>query len=187
MGRTRPARSREEKMGEILAVAERQLREGGYQALSVAAIARRLGLAQNAVYWYFASKDELFVATLRRMLAAISAGKPSKDVGDVERILWFTEQFYALSDLRGAMSERARSSPTVAGFAAELDQLLSRMLAGALAGHVQPAELPVAVEAFRATVEGTFVKDLDEASRRRVLDFALRQIIGAEAATAAPR
>jgi AcrR family transcriptional regulator len=178
MGRTRPAKTREDKMGEILAAAEAQLRAGGYQALSVAALARELGLAQNAIYWYFASKDDLFVATLRRMLAAISARKPSRSVGDVERILWFTEQFHALSDLRGAMGERARSSQTVAAFVQELDELLSRLLAGALAGHVPPRDLPVAVEAFRATVEGTFVKDLDEASRRRVLGFALRQIIG---------
>jgi AcrR family transcriptional regulator len=165
-------------MGEILVTAEGQLRAGGYQALSVAAIARQLGLAQNAIYWYFPSKDELFVATLRRMLATISARKPSRSVGDVERVLWFTEQFHALSDLRGAMGERARSSPTVAAFVEELDELLSRMLAGALAEHVPARDLPVAVEAFRATVEGTFVKDLDEASRRRVLGFALRQIIG---------
>ncbi|MCW3029736.1 MAG: TetR family transcriptional regulator [Solirubrobacterales bacterium] len=178
MGRTRPDQSREDKMDEILAAAEQQLRLGGYQALSVAAIARQLGLAQNAIYWYFPSKDELFVATLRRMLAAISAGKPSSSVGDVERVLWFTEQFHALSDLRGAMSERARSSPTVAAFVDELDGLLSRMLAGALAGHVRAPDLPIAVEAFRATVEGTFVKDLDQASRRRVLGFALRQIMG---------
>jgi AcrR family transcriptional regulator len=165
-------------MDEILATAEQQLRAGGYQALSVAAIARRLGLAQNAIYWYFPSKDELFVATLRRMLAAIGARKPSSTVGDVERILWFTEQFHALSDLRGAMSERARSSPAVAAFVQELDELLSRMLAGALADHVPAGDLPIAVEAFRATVEGTFVKDMDQASRRRVLGFALRQIIG---------
>jgi AcrR family transcriptional regulator len=165
-------------MDEILATAEQQLRHGGYQALSVAAIARQLGLAQNAIYWYFPSKDDLFVATLRRMLAAVSARKPSRSVGNVERILWFTEQFHALSDLRGAMSERARSSPTVAAFVQELDGLLSRMLAGALAGHVPARDLPTAVEAFRATVEGTFVKDLDQASRRRVLGFALRRIIG---------
>jgi AcrR family transcriptional regulator len=165
-------------MGEILATAEGQLRAGGYQALSVAAIARELGLAQNAIYWYFPSKDELFVGTLRRMLAAISAGKPSRTVGDVERILWFTEQFHALSDLRGAMSERARSSPTVAAFVEELDALLSRMLAGVLADHVPAADLTVAVEAFRATVEGTFVKDIDRAGRRRLLGYALRQIIG---------
>jgi len=52
-------------MDEILALAQARLREGGYEALSVAALARELGLAQNAIYWYFPSKDHLFVATNR--------------------------------------------------------------------------------------------------------------------------
>jgi AcrR family transcriptional regulator len=164
-------------MAEILAVAERRLREGGYEALSVAAIARELGLAQNAIYWYFPSKDDLFVAALERMLREIAARKPSREVGEVERILWFTDQFQGLSDLRGAMTERARSSRVVADFVEELDALLSRMLSNALRGHVPPDELPMAVETFRATVEGTFVKGLDQRARRELLTFALERLI----------
>src|SRR5437588_4670675 len=105
-------------MSEILAVAERRLREDGYQALSVAAIARELGLAQNAIYWYFPSKDDLFVAALQRILSDVRARKPSTAVGELERILWFTDQFQALSGLRGSMTERARSSRLVADFVA---------------------------------------------------------------------
>ncbi len=178
MPRTRKTASRDEKVDEILVVAERRLREGGYEALSVAAIARELGLAQNAIYWYFPSKDDLFVAALERLLGEIAARKPSKDVGDVERILWFTDQFQALSDLRGAMSERARHSQVVADFVEELDALLSRMLSNALAGHIAAEELPVAVETFRATVEGTFVKGLDKRTRRKVLTFTLERLMG---------
>jgi AcrR family transcriptional regulator len=177
MPKTRPTESRDEKVAEILAVAERRLRAGGYQALSVAAISRELGVAQNTIYWYFPSKDELFVAALRRMLEDIAARKPAKSVGEIERILWFTDQFHALSELRGAMTERARSSVAVATFVAQFDELLSRMLHGALRDHVSAAELPVAVEAFRATVEGTFVKGLDKRARREVLSFALRRLI----------
>jgi AcrR family transcriptional regulator len=158
--KTRQAISKDEKVDEILAAAEHRLHEGGYEALSVAAIARELGLAQNAIYWYFPSKDHLFVAALQRMLREIAARKPSKEVGEVERILWFTDQFAALSDLRGAMNDRARSSRVVADFVAELDSLLSRMLSNALRDHVPEDDLPVAVESFRATVEGTFVKGL---------------------------
>jgi hypothetical protein len=112
--KTRPTESRDAKIIEILEVAEQRLRDGGYEALSVAAIARQLGLAQNTIYWYFPSKDELFVATMRRMLEQITARKPSKQVGKVEQILWFTDQFQVLSHLRGAISERARKSPVVA-------------------------------------------------------------------------
>jgi AcrR family transcriptional regulator len=174
--KTRPAESRDDKMNEILALAEERLREGGYRALSVAAIARDLGLAQNAIYWYFPSKDDLFVATMRRMLEEIAARKPSKEVGDLERILWFTDQFAALSGLRGAMRERADSSAVVAGFVGELDALLSRMLSNVLRRYVAEDELPLAVEAFRATADGAFVKGLDKRSRRELLAFMLERL-----------
>jgi AcrR family transcriptional regulator len=178
MPKTRPAISRDEKVGEIVELAERRLRDGGYDALSVAAIARELGLAQNAIYWYFPSKDHLFVAALERMLREIAARKPSsRDVGEVERILWFTDQFQTLSDLRAAMNERARSSEVVADFVQELDALLSRMLTNVLRGHVPGKDLPVAVETFRATVEGTFVKGLGKRERRKVLTFALDRLM----------
>jgi AcrR family transcriptional regulator len=182
MPRTRSELERDAKVAEIVDAAERRLREGGYEALSVAAIARELGLAQNAIYWYFPSKDHLFVAALEEMLRKIAARKPRREeAGPVERILWFTDQFQALSDLRGAMNERARDSQVVADFVEKLDALLSRMLSNALRDHVRAEELTVAVDTFRATVEGTFVKGLNKRARRKVLTFALERLMGREA------
>jgi AcrR family transcriptional regulator len=176
--KTRHAVSRDEKEGQILELAEQRLRQDGYEGLSVAAIARELGLAQNAIYWYFPSKDHLFVAAMERMLRKIAARKPSRAVGEVERILWFTDQFQPLSGLRPAMNERARSSPVVADFVHELDALLSRMLSNALRDHVPADQLALAVETFRATVEGAFVKGLDKRARREVLTFTLERLMG---------
>jgi AcrR family transcriptional regulator len=176
MPRTRQTESRDKKMNEILAAAEERLRKGGYEALSVAAIARELGLAQNAIYWYFPSKDELFVATLNRLLEKIAARKPSKQVGELERILWFTDQFQILSGLRGAMNDRARSSPVVADFVERLDALLSRMLSNVLRDYVPADELAATVEVFRATVDGAFVKGLDKRARRKLLAFTLQRL-----------
>jgi AcrR family transcriptional regulator len=180
--RTRSELERDTKVDEIVEAAERRLRGGGYEALSVAAIARELGLAQNAIYWYFPSKDHLFVAALERILREIAARKPRREeAGPIERILWFTDQFQVLSDLRGAMNDRTRDSRVVADFVEELDALLSRMLSNALRDHVRAEELPVAVETFRATVEGTFVKGLNRRARRKVLTFALDRLMGREA------
>lgn len=177
MPKTRPAVSREAKVEEILEVSERRLREGGYWALSVAAIARELGLAQNAIYWYFPSKDDLFVAAMERMLTGIGARKPAKRVDTIERILWFTDQLAELSDLRAAMSERARESEAVADFIERLDTLLSRMLSNVLSNQIPEARLGIAVDTFRATAEGTYVRGLDKRSRRRVLRFSLQQLL----------
>jgi hypothetical protein len=52
------------------------------------------------------------------------------------------------------------------------------MLSNALRSHVPEDELPVAVETFRSTVEGTFVKGLDRRARRKVLNFALGRLTG---------
>lgn len=180
MPKTRPAESRDKKVSEILTAAERRLGGGGYEALSVAALARELGLAQNAIYWYFPSKDELFVATLNRMLEKIAARKPSKQVGELERILWFTDQLQVISGMKGAINDRARSSPVVADFVERLDALLSRMLSNALRDYIPAGELPLAVEAFRATVDGAFGKGLDKRARRKLLAFTLRRLTAGE-------
>ena len=124
-------------------------------------------------------KRPVSVAALEGMLRRIAARKPKgPDVGLVERVLWFTDQFQALSQLRAAMSERARGSPTVARFVTDLDALLSRMLTNAFRERVPDERLPLAVETFRATVEGTFVKGLSKRERHKVLTFALEQLLG---------
>src|SRR5438270_14019416 len=75
MPRTRPELDRVEKETAILEAAIQQLETGGYGALSVAAIARDLGVAQNAVYWYFPTKDHLFVAALPQLGHRVVAAK----------------------------------------------------------------------------------------------------------------
>jgi AcrR family transcriptional regulator len=178
MPRKRQELKREEKVGEVLDAAEHRLREGGYENLSIAAIARDLGVAQNAVYWYFPSKDLLFVATMRRMLDALVNAKPPATTGLTNQILWFVEELEALHELRAALAERARSSVVAAVFADELSRGLRGMLANALADRIPEAELPLAVDTFIATVEGTVIKHLDAAERRRLLMYALDRILG---------
>jgi AcrR family transcriptional regulator len=175
--KTRSNQSRDDKLAEIVTAAERRLREGGWDALSVAAIARELGVAQNAIYWYFPSKDHLFVAALERILRQVVARKRSRAGGEIERVLWFTDQFNELADLRAAMHERARHSPLVTDFVRRLDQQLSQMLANVLRDYVEPETLPLAVESFRATVDGTFTRQLSKRERHRVLKYALQRII----------
>ncbi|HEX9967551.1 MAG TPA: helix-turn-helix domain-containing protein [Solirubrobacterales bacterium] len=177
MAKTRTEVDRETKVEEILGLAEQRLGEGGYEALSVAALARELGLAQNAIYWYFPSKDDLFVAALRRMLTGLASRKPRGEVAHRERILWFTDQLEPLSRLRPALRERARESEVAAEFLGELESILSRMLSNALrAEGVAEDDLPLAVDVFRASVEGAYVKGLSRKKRRQTLTFLLDRL-----------
>jgi TetR/AcrR family transcriptional regulator, cholesterol catabolism regulator len=177
VAKTRTQLDRDAKMEEILDLAEQRLRDNGYEGLSVAALARQLGLAQNAIYWYFPAKDHLFIAVLRRMLEEIAARKPRGEVSQRDRILWFADQLEPLSRLRPTLRERAQQSEVAAEFLDELEALLSRMLTNALrAEGVSEDELPIAVDTFRATVEGAYVKGMSRAKRRKVLGFALDRL-----------
>lgn len=177
MPRTRSDMPREDKRDELLDAAERRVRHGGYDELSIAAIARELGLAQNAVYWYFPSKDHLFVGVLERIVRDIAERKPSARRDIASRVIWFTDQYGALAGLRSTLTSRSRHAPVVAEFVAGLDALTTRMLSNALRDSVPEDEVPDAVAAFKATVEGTYHQDLAAAQRRRVLRYALGRLL----------
>jgi AcrR family transcriptional regulator len=179
MPRNRRQTDREEKVDAIVAVAERQLMEGGLDALSVAAIARELGLAQNAIYWYFPSRAHLFVETLRRMLRAIAARKP-RSQRVLQRILWWTDQFAAIYRFRGALQQQAAEAAVVAEFARELDEVLDGMLATAFRDRVAEGDLPAAVAGFRALVTGTYAEGLSRKQRRELLTFWLERLWASE-------
>ena len=175
MARTRAELNREDKMAEILEVAERRLRESGFEGLSMIGIARELGLAQNAIYWYFPSRAELFAAALRGILEGIAARKPRHSTNIVERVLWFTDQFAPLYNLRPAMQEQAPESTAVAQFVRELDSLLERMLTNLFRERVRENELPLAIDTFRAAVIGAYTQGLSRTRRRKLLAYTLEQ------------
>jgi AcrR family transcriptional regulator len=143
-------------------------------------VARDLGLAQNAVYWYFPSRAELLVAVLRRRLDDIAARKPRHSRDVVERVLWFTDQLGPLYELQPAMLDLAREAPVVAEFIDELDALSERMLANVFRRRYDGDDLTAAIDSFRATVIGAYARDLSRAKRRRLLAFVLTQLLARE-------
>ena len=177
MARTRTELQRDAKVEEIVDVAARRLGDGGYEALSVVGVARDLGLAQNAVYWYFPSKDHLFVAALERMLRDLLARKPPNQRSLERNVLWFVEQLDAMREVRAALYERARTSEVVAEFAAHLHATFRRMLANVLRSRVPPEDLDTTVETLLATIQGALLTEQTATERRRVIDFALRRLV----------
>jgi AcrR family transcriptional regulator len=174
---TRPQLQREEKIAEILETAERRLLEGGFEALSMAGVARDLGLAQNAVYWYFPSRAELFVAVLRRIFEDIAARKPRQGRSVVERVLWFTDQFAPVYEFWPALQEQTRESAVVANFVKDLDALFERMLGNLFRGRVPDGELGAAIATFRATITGTYAQGLSRGRRRELLAYSLNRLL----------
>jgi AcrR family transcriptional regulator len=178
MPKTRHDVDRATKVEAILDAAEAQLTAGGYQAMSIAAIARELGLAQNAIHWYFRSKDDLLVAVLDRMVAreVAAAGRLAGKSAD-KQILWGADRLAELHTLCSVVHERSRVSPTVADFNRRFHDLLGQLFVAALEGQVGKARAELVSTTFIATAEGLLLQDLQKSARDKVLRFALKQLL----------
>lgn len=169
---------REAKLEEILAAAERRLVAGGYNGMSIAAIARELGIVQNSIYWYFPSKDHLFVAVLRRLLGRLATKKPPKNKGLTAQVLWAADQMHDLSPRRSELRDRATHSEVAAEFDTELDTLVRRLLIHGIEAYLDPNDIDVAANTFLATVEGMFSLGLRKTDRHKAITYALQHIVG---------
>lgn len=177
MPRTRPHLERDEKVDQLVDAAVRRLLEGGYQNLSIADIARELGLAQNAIYWYFPSKDHLFVAALQQLVDGILSRKPRGD-SVAARVVWFADRMQEFQPLRASLSARARSSEVVAKFEADLYAGIKLLLASALSGTVAAEDLDLTTDAVVAMVEGVLLQDASRRKRAELIRFGLERLAG---------
>lgn len=176
--KTRTDRGRDEKVTEILDIAERQLVAGGYNAVAIAAVARELGLAHNAIYWYFPSKDHLVVAAFEHSVQKLFVRKP-KDEGDVVvKVMWFVDQLGELYKARASMHAEATRSEVISTYLDDLSERLRAMIRNVLRPYLPEDQLDVAAAAFAATVQGSFVEGIDPAQRRRLLAFSLERLLG---------
>ena len=180
MPRTRSESGWEVKGEQILDAAERRLLEGGYNDMSVAGIARDLGIAQNSVYWYFPSKDHLFVAVLRRLLPRLMAAKPPARQGLTKQVLWFVARLDEFRPIIVSVHQRAQVSPVVAEFDRELSDGVRHLLTNALRSRLDPQTIELAVPSFLATVEGLLLQAIPRRERDRILTYTLEQILGAK-------
>lgn len=175
--KTRGDIEREDKIEELVAIAERRLLAGGYQEMSVSAIAREIGIAPNAVYWYFPSKDALFVAVLERLLEkSLRAAQRVRTLPFTERLLWGVDKLHGIQHLATVVHERARESSIVADFAGRFHDLLRTMLVETLRPHVEPEALALATEAVIALVEGMFLHDVPKKQRDELILFVLERL-----------
>ena len=176
MARTRPDLDRDDKVAAIVEGAQRRLLDGGYESLSIIALARELGVAQNAIYWYFPTKDHVFVAAVDRILHEILSRKP-RTAGALDRVLWFAERLHEFQDLRVTMHDRARTSEVVAEYDRDVIALLRVLLVGAIAGDVSAAELDDTVDAVMALCDGVLLRDLTKAHRRQLIRFGYSRLV----------
>lgn len=176
MPRTRPDLDRDDKVAAIVDGARRRLVDGGYESLSIVALARDLGLAQAAIYWYFPTKDHVFVAALDRILHGILSRKP-RTGEELTRVLWFADRLHDFQDLRVSMRDRARTSEVVAEYDRDVTAFLRVLLVGACATDVQASMLDDTVDAVMALCDGVLLRDVTKARRHQLIRFGYTRLV----------
>ncbi len=187
MPKTRTKSEHQEKANEIVDAAIARLRSGGIDALSVAAIARELGVAQNTIYWYYPSRDHLLVAAMGRMAQRIinegaepggleSDKDEAKPATTRESILVAVDRFAEIQPLRISLRERARSSPVIDEFDTRLSAFLREALREAFGPFVPEPDMDLSVESFMLASDGCHARGLSQPERRAVLGFVLDRL-----------
>jgi len=187
---TRPHLDRDTKRNEILDAGEELLLRDGYEATAMAAIARRGGVANAAVYWYFPSKDDVLAAVLKRRQERALATAPDAATTSLdERVIALLEQLDEVANLTAAVHERASHSAAVAevhrGFHAAAEGFLQTEFraAGLRAGDARRA-----AAAVMAVVEGIHLheRERDPAARNELVLWTLHRLLAAAAPKDSP-
>ena len=187
MPRNRPDRSREEKAAEIVAIAQRLFLANGYDGTTMAAIAREAGIATNVVHWYFATKDELFVAVMEALQSAdlaeaearLARSPTRRAPKDVETVL--TEFVCRRLDRHGLIAtlhERSHHAPVIAAFHERAHQRYAEGLGAAIDRFaIPPAERRLVVDALITAVEGLLLHGASKREARRMMSFLAKRLI----------
>jgi AcrR family transcriptional regulator len=171
----RRGRRRRETIEEILAVALEVMAEDGVAALSLAEVARRMGLRPPSLYQYFPSKaaiyDALFAQGARRVRAATLAAEAGLDSGDPLARLRATQDGFCQWCIENPLLTQLLFLRTVPGFApspesfapaiAQLDDLRSRLRAAVEARQLAPeAATDNGVALYTSLVSGVVSQQL---------------------------
>jgi len=178
MPKTRHEFDRSAKVTELLDVAEGLFRERGYAGTTTAAVARAAGVAQNSLYWYFPSKDHLFVAVLDRMLdSLVRQVRSARARSLVDQILYVAQRLEETQTLGAAVADRARESEVVAEFADKMQKTLRTILLEGIASQTSVSDPELLAESILALANGTH--GMPRPARRKVLSFGVSSLIAA--------
>jgi AcrR family transcriptional regulator len=187
MPRNRPHRTREDKSSEIVAIAQRLFLEQGYDATTMAAIAREVGIATNVVHWYFATKDELFVAVLEslqsedleeakgRFTRSISGREDATLEALLTEFVWRRLDRYGLI---ATLHERSHCSPVMAKFHAQAHRRYEDTLGRALAHLQVPSdERKLVVNTLITAMEGLVMHRATKREAKRMMTFLAKRLV----------
>ncbi|MHB1535337.1 MAG: TetR/AcrR family transcriptional regulator [Acidimicrobiales bacterium] len=179
MGRTNVEVDRTDKVELIVDAAEAAFAAGGYEGATMAGIARSAGVAPNAIYWYFPSKDHLFVAVGERFVDRFVADLEARGPRALaEQLIWALERLEEARGFVGALHERAERSEVAAQFHRSFHRLRRDLLMKALReDRLAGSELSLAADALIALGEGLYAHHEQADERADIIRFAIDRLV----------
>lgn len=158
MARNRQSVPRDERIDSILDISESILIDSGFNAMTIAAVARSAGLAPNAIVWYFGSRDELLAATLKRRLTLCTAHlHTSSRWSGRRRLKEFVDYWTPYRSVYATMLSRAPRSGHVADVHAEILRYISDLAESIAGDGVTRGEHDRRILAISLLAEGCLV------------------------------
>lgn len=156
----------------LLDAAEVAFVDDGFDAVSVAEVARRCGVTATTVYWYFPSKDDLLAAVVGRWLdttvADVAGAISGRGVEPAARAV--VAVLRELAPLLGALHERAARSAAVAQVHEGVHERLGALLAAEGADGT-------AATVFALLVEGVLDHPWGEGLEAHLVDSAVNALV----------
>lgn len=166
---TKPRQDREQKRSELIDAARRLFIEDGYDATSMAAIARAAGVAPNTIYWYFGDKDDLLIAVLDAVLADALADYASLvDQPLEEQVLWTVQHLQQMRRLVATVHARIGRSEALNAWHDAFHAATEGLLRAQLAPRIDPATIDAEVKIAVFTVEGLLTHELSPGEQRTI-------------------
>jgi len=168
------------KIARIIDAAEELLLRDGYDATTMAAIARAAGVASNAVYWYFPGKDDLLAAVLRRRLeGAVNGADVESDQPFLARAMSALAELDTVSVLTSTVHERAKHSSAVAEVHQAFHDVLSeRAIDGMSAAGMSDDDARMGAAAIIAVIEGMHLHEpsRDPDARNQLVGWLIHRL-----------
>ncbi|MFF5989221.1 TetR/AcrR family transcriptional regulator [Prauserella flavalba] len=198
-----PARDAERTRAEILEVATREFSDHGYAGARVDEIAAKTRTTKRMLYYYFGSKEQLFVAVLEKAYTTIRALEQELDVEHLDPVdairqlaeLTFDHHeshpdFIRLVSIENIhRAEHIGTSSVLSSLANPALDVLARILergraAGRFRADVDPLDVHMMISAFcvfrtanRHTFEAIFKRDMLDPARREHYRTMLGELV----------
>ncbi|HEX5276097.1 MAG TPA: helix-turn-helix domain-containing protein [Fluviicoccus sp.] len=180
MARNKRDIDRQSKQDEIVAVARRLFLQEGYEAASMARVAREAGVAANTLYWYFADKDALLIAVLNRLVMdGVAAHAGLQALPMKQQLIWLIAQFEQAHRLVMTVHARLENSPALREWHDNFHRLVEGLVVAQLTARGMTAEeARITATAGTFVVEGLLSHPQSPRQREQVLDWLVRRALG---------